>query len=130
MAGKTNYVEAAVVAWMVGKTAMPALPTTYIALFTAAPSDAGGGTEFTGLARKVTAGSDWTTPAGTPRSSSNSTVQDFGTVTVAGTVTHFALMDAASGGNMLGWAALTNSRTFAIGDGARFAVGALVVQDD
>lgn len=130
MAAKSNYMEANVVAWMVGKTAMPSLPTTRVALFTAAPTDAGGGTEFTGLARKTTAGSDWTTPAGTPRSSSNATVLDFGTVTVAGTVTHFGLYDAASGGNLLGWAALTTSRTFAIGDGARFPIGSLVVQDD
>jgi hypothetical protein len=130
MAGKSNYTEGNVVAWMVGKTAMPALPTTRVALFTAAPTDAGGGTEFTGVARKTTAAADWATPSGTPRSSSNATVLDFGTSTAAGTITHFGLMDAASAGNLLGWAALTTPRTVAVGDGLRFPIGSLVVQDD
>lgn len=128
MAAKSDYLENKILEWMVGKTAMPALPTVYVALYTAAPTDAGGGTEFTGLARKATAGSDWTAASG--GAISNATVIDMGTASSGGTVTHFGLHDASSGGNLLGWSTVTTPRTLATGDGARFAIGALDLSDD
>jgi hypothetical protein len=113
----------------------------YLALFTAAPSDSGGGTEVTGgsYARVNLAPLDtnWNaTQGGTSGNSSGSGGQTANAVAITfpaptanwGTVTHFAIMDAASGGNMLIWDALTAARTILSGDPApSFAAGALQV---
>ena len=42
-----------------------------------------------------------------------------------GTITHVAIFDASSGGNMLGWSALTTSRTINDGDILRIPAGDL-----
>jgi hypothetical protein len=127
---KTDYLENKLLDHQVGKTSYT-MPSVWIALFTAAPSDAGGGTEVTGgsYARKSTAGADWVAASG--GSTSNATVQTFVTATGSwGTVTHFALFDASTAGNMLRWAALTTSKTIGSGDVASFPVGNLVLTED
>jgi hypothetical protein len=115
---------------------------TYIALLTAAPSDAGGGTEVTGgsYARVTYASTlaNWagtqgagTTVAssGTGGQTSNNNAITFPAPTANwGTVTHFAMYDASSGGNLLFWAALTASKTINNGDAApSFAAAALTI---
>lgn len=130
MAGLTTYAQQKVLEHIVGKTAFT-MPTVYVALFTAAPSDAGGGTEATGgsYARKVTAGADWAAASGT--SIANAAAITFVTPTASwGTITHFALMDALTVGNMLGWAALTSSQAVGTGNTVSFAIGALTVSLD
>lgn len=115
---------------MLGKTSYT-MPTVYVGLYTAAPSDTGGGTEVTGgsYARKSTAGADWNAAAS--GSSSNANAITFITATGSwGTVTHFGLFDAASAGNLLRWAALTTSKTIGSGDTASFAAAALVCTED
>jgi hypothetical protein len=64
MAGKTAYLERKLIDHSTGKTSYT-MPTVYVGLFTAAPSDAGGGTEVTGgsYARKSTAAADWSAAA-------------------------------------------------------------------
>jgi hypothetical protein len=127
---KSDYAENKVNELLVGKTAFT-LPTAYVALYTAAPSDAGGGTEVTGgsYARKVTAGADWGTSAS--GSIANSNAITFVTASASwGTVTHFGVFDALTTGNLLFWAALTTSKTIGSGDTASFAVGALVHTED
>lgn len=124
------------------RTASFTKPThLYVALFTAAPSDSGGGTEVTGgsYARVdiPPLNSNWTaTQGGTTGASSGTGGQTSNAVAITfpaptanwGTVTHFAIFDASSGGNMLIWDALTASRTILSGDPApSFAVGALVI---
>jgi hypothetical protein len=47
-----------------------------------------------------------------------------------GTITHFALVDASSAGNILFHGDLTTPKTISTGDTASFAVGALVVTED
>jgi len=125
MAGFSDYVENKVLELITGKTAF-STPTAYIALFTAAPSDSGGGTECTGgsYARKQTAGSDWASASG--GAISNSAAITFVTPTGSwGTATHFALMDASTSGNQLGWAALTTPQAIGTGNLVQFAVGEL-----
>jgi hypothetical protein len=127
---KTDYLENKLLDHQTGKTAYT-MPSVWIGLFTVAPSDAGGGTEVTGgsYARKSTAGADWAAASG--GSTSNATVQTFVTASASwGTVTHFALFDAASGGNMLRWAALTTSKAIGSGDVASFPIGNLVLTED
>jgi hypothetical protein len=105
-------------------------PTIHVALSTSAPTDAGGNvSEPSGgaYARKQTAASDWNTASG--RLTDNATALEFAEATASwGTITHFALYDAATGGNFLGWGALTTSKAIGAGDTPRFAAGALDVQ--
>lgn len=91
--------------------------TLYLALFTSSggleDNVSGSQTEVSGngYARKATTGADYTVDAA--GLGSNSVVLDFATVSGGswGTVTHMAIMDAASGGNVLYWAELTNGGT-------------------
>jgi hypothetical protein len=127
---KTDYLENKLLDHQTGKTAYT-MPSVWIALFTVAPSDAGGGTEVTGgsYARKSTAGADWAAASG--GSTSNATVQTFVTASASwGTVTHFGLFDAATSGNLLRWAALTTSKAIGSGDVASFPIGNLVLTED
>lgn len=56
MAGKSDYLENANLNWLRG-TAFPAAPSTlYVGLYSAAPTDAAGGTEFAGNAYARVAG--------------------------------------------------------------------------
>jgi hypothetical protein len=121
---------------------MPALTTVYLALFTVAPTDAGGGTEVSGgsYARVAVACSlaAWagTQAPGTTAASSGTGGQTSNNATVTfvapsadwGTVVAFGIMDALTGGNLLHAASLSVSRTILNGDpGPSFAAGALTV---
>jgi hypothetical protein len=133
MAGFSDAVENKTLELIVGKTAFTT-PTAYVALFTATPSDAGGGTECTGgsYARKITAGSDWTTASA--GSISNAAVITFVTPTGSwGTATHFAIMSSLSGttgADYAAWAALTTPQAIGSGNLVTFAIGALVITLD
>jgi hypothetical protein len=96
----------------------------YIALYTAAPNDAGGGTEVSGggYARKTVAWDAAASPGGT--------TQNTGVVTwtasggAFGTVTHIGIHSASSGaGNLLWHGAMTASKTVNDGDTLEFAAG-------
>jgi hypothetical protein len=131
---KTDYSESKVNELLVGKTAF-ALPSVWVALYTVAPTDAAAsGTEVTGGAyvRKATVAADWANSvSGSPSSIANANPLTFVTATASwGTVVAFALLDAATGGNMLIYATLTTSKTIGTGDTASFAVGALVHTED
>jgi hypothetical protein len=113
----------------------------YVALFTSAPSDAGGGIEVAGgsYARVSLPPLDanWTaTQGGVSGNSSGVTGVTANAVAVQfaaptanwGTVSHFGLFDAATGGNLLIWDALIASRTILASDPApSFAPGALQI---
>lgn len=95
-------------------------PTLHVGLFTSATTDAGGGTEVSGgaYARQSIA---FTT---TDDTSSNTAAVEFPTATASwGSVTHMAIYDAASGGNMLAHGALTANKTISTGDVFRFPAG-------
>lgn len=101
----------------------------YVGLFTAAPSDTGGGTEVSGsaYARKVTG---TITVSGTsPTTATNSAAIEFAAASGGnwGTVTHAAIFDALTTGNMLAWAPLTTSRTINDGDVFRIPASSLTI---
>ena len=114
------------------RTATFAKPAAlWIALLTGAPSDAGGGTEVAGggYARVNLPPSDtnWrATQGGTTGASAGTTGTTANAVVVAfpapsanwGTVSHFAIYDAPTGGNLLIWDALTAARPILAGDPA------------
>lgn len=129
MAGWSDFLENEILDHVFGAAAYTAPATVYVALFTSAPSDSGGGTEVSGgsYARVAVTNNATNFPAASGGAKSNGTVITFPAPTANwGTVTHFAIFDAASAGNMLGWAALSASRVINSGDGApKFAVGDL-----
>ena len=113
--------------------ALASAPTVHVALSTTAPTMAGGNVtepSGNGYARVATTASDWANATDAdPSVLSNAEIVSFPEATGAwGTVTHFALYDASSNGNVVGFGALTASRSPDDGDTARFAVGELVVQ--
>lgn len=108
--------------------------TVYVALCTDAPSDSALGTEPVGdnYSRVAVTNNATNWPNAASGSKSNGTAIIFATASGDGwgTVTHFMVMDVASGGsvtNMLGWADLTNSRTVGSGETPQFAIGTLVL---
>jgi hypothetical protein len=132
MAGKSSYLEAKLIDHTTGKTSYT-MPSVWVGLFTAAPTDAGGGTECTGgsYARKSTAGADWAAASGNPASASNANAILFVTATGTwGTATHFGLFDASTAGNLLRWGVLAVPRLINSGDIPTFAAGTLIVTED
>lgn len=142
MAAMSNYLENKMVDHLLRGTAYTAPGTLYVALYTAAPSDAGGGTEITigtnnySRAAVVSSGSSWanTQASGTGVSSgtggltSNSSAITFAVPSGSwGTVTHFGILDAATAGNLLFQGALTVSQTVNTGNVVSFAAGALQI---
>ena len=102
----------------------------YVALFTAAPSDAGGGTEVSGgsYARELAGLSEATGAGGATANAADIT---FTTATGDwGTVTHVALMDAITAGNMIMWSALDASKAVGSGDTFKINAGELDVVVD
>lgn len=107
MSAFSNYLENAICNWIRG-TAMPSAPAAlYVALFNGDPTDTGtGGTEVTTTIR--TAGRvTGTFGAPTDGVIQNNAIVNFGSAAGSATVSHFALFDAATGGNLLLYAALT-----------------------
>jgi hypothetical protein len=91
-------------------------------LFTAAPGEAGGGTELSGsaYARQTV---DFSTSGAT---TSNDAAIEFPTATGSwGTVTHVGVFDAATSGNLMAYATLSSSKAIATGDVFRVPTGDL-----
>lgn len=121
MAAMSDYLENALTDLIFRGQAFTAPANLYVALYTDATSDAGGGTEVTGgsYARVAMATSlaNWSgtqsagstiASSGTGGASSNNIALTFPAPTADwGTVTHFAILDAASGGNLLFHGALS-----------------------
>ncbi len=103
-------------------------PTLYLALYTAAPTDAGGGTEVAGNGYTRTL---VTFDAAVSGSSDNDIVAQFPTATASwGTVTHFGIFDASTSGNLLFWEALTSSELVDADKVLSFAIGNLTITAD
>jgi hypothetical protein len=137
MAGAiSDYLEDALMKHLFRNTPYTA-GQTWVALFTANPTDAGGGTEVSGggyaRQRVFQDGSTapfWTAPAesGEEMQVKNNSAITFPQATAAwGTVTGVGIFDASTAGNLLWWGALTSSKTVDINDTFSFAANALVV---
>jgi len=129
MAGsKSNYLENEILDHVLGGADYSRPATVYVALYTAAPTDAGGGTEVSGgdYARATVVNNDTNFPAADSGAKSNGTDITFATASDSwGTVVAFGILDAASEGHLLLWADLTASKTIDSGDTAKFAAGDL-----
>jgi len=134
MAGsKSDFLELELLDHVLGNAAYSAPATVYVALYTVAPTDAGGGTEVSGgsYARVAVTNNDTNWPAAAAGAKANGTEITFPEATGDwGEVVAFAILDADTAGNFLYWADLTASKTINSGDTAKFAVGDLDVTED
>lgn len=120
--GMTDYLESALVGHTVRHSSYTSPTTVYLALFTTATDDAGGGTECTG--------GSYARQALTVNSIGVSTADAVFTNMPACTVTHAAIIDASTSGNMLLHNALVGSKTVGAGDTITFAAGDITVVYD
>ena len=134
MAGsKADFLENKLLDHVLGAATYTPPVTIYIALFTVAPSDTGGGTEVTdgSYARVAVTNNATNFPAASGGTKSNGTVITFPQATANwGTVVAHAEMDAPTGGNYLYWGDLTVSKAINSGDTASFGVGDLDWTED
>jgi hypothetical protein len=125
MAGFSDYLEDKVLDHVFGGTAYTAPTTLYVALYTVAPTDTGGGTEVTGGAYARQTGT-FTVSGTNPTTASNSAAIEYPTATANyGTVVAVGILDASSSGNLLAYANLDTSKSVTTGDVFRFDTGDL-----
>lgn len=104
----------------------------YVALYTANPTDAGGAGEVADSgyirqrAHQTTPADGFTAPANGSSSNARNLVFP-AIVDTQLTVTHWAIFDAQTGGNMLYHAPLTNPKTLDPSDVLSFPIGSLTV---
>ena len=124
----SNYLENKVLDHVLGSSALAQPSALYVALSTGSFNDDASGTELSGngYARKVvTFGT-----ASSGSISSNSNVE-FDTATGdQGTISHFGIFDASSGGNLLYHGAFSASKVISTGDVLKIASGSLTVSLD
>lgn len=130
MAGFTNYAEDLVLNW-VFTTQSATRPTSwYVALYTVAPGEGGGGTECSGTSYARQSAS-FSVTGTAPTTASNSAAVEFPTAGGSwGTIVAAAILDASTSGNMIAFADLTTSKTIDTGDVLRFNTGALTITLD
>ena len=130
MAGKSTYLEDKLINHTLRNIAYTQPAVVYVGLYTAAPTDDGGGTEVS------TAGTAYIRKAVTFGAPSSGATSNSGDVTydVAtadwGTVTHFGVFDAVAAGNLLYWAILAAQKVISSGDTAKFTAGDLDISED
>lgn len=135
MAGsKSDFLELELLDHVLGNAAYTApAVSVWIALYTVAPTDAGGGTECTGgsYVRKAVDNDKTTWTVAASGALHNDIEITFVEATASwGTVVAFGIFDAESGDNLLYWADLTVNKTIDSGDTAKFAVGDIEVTED
>ncbi len=122
MSAFSDYLENKVMLHVFGGTAYTAPSTLYLALYTVAPTDTGGGTEVSGTAyaRQTVA---FTV---TNDTASNTSAVEFPTAGSSwGTIVAVGVFDQLTSGNLLAYGNLTASKTIASGDVFRVPAGDL-----
>ena len=141
MSQASDYTEYNILAALLRGVAFPVPAGTYVALYTADPTDAGSGAEVStsnwpaysrqDAAAGAAISTGWAAPSdggGGKRKCTNAKKLTFGkNLGVSVAVTHFGITDAASGGNLLYHKALTASKTVGVNDDLSFGIGSLVV---
>ena len=120
-----NYSEDKILDHVTGKTSFT-MPTAYVALSTADPTDDASGIaepSGNGYARVATTGATWDAASG--GATANAAAISFPTASGSwGTITHFALYDASTDGNMLAHGELDTPTAITTNQIATFAIGA------
>ena len=125
----SDYSEEKILNWLGNNASMPATGNRYIGLFSTNPGETNTGTEETTNIR----------PSGRVQATfataangqiSNSAIIDFGNSFAQVTITHFAIFDAASAGNLIAYGALTNQKQIDVSDEISFPIGTLIITLD
>jgi hypothetical protein len=131
MGGFSDYWENKILDHIFGKGSYTP-PTIYVGLSTTDPTDDASGLaepSGNGYTRVQTSASDW-------NAASNGSLDNSSNITFTqatgnwGTITHFALFDAATAGNMLAHGALSQSKSIGESDTAKFEAGDLQISLD
>jgi len=124
----TDATKNTLIDWVTGKTTPATVATRYVALYNGDPQGAGSEVTTTiRLAGRV----DLTAAMGVAGTgvATNSALIDFGSAAGSATVSHFAVMDAASAGNVLASDVITGgSQSVSTGNSVSFAIGSLSVE--
>lgn len=136
MGAASNYLEIELLDHLLNSLSWTSPASIYVALSTADPTEDGSGIAEPAdtYARQAVTGSPRFTQGaggGDEREAANTNNIEFPEATASwGSITHFALFDAASGGNMLIHGALTNPVSVGAGETVRFKAGDLAVTLD
>jgi hypothetical protein len=133
MGSFSNYMELELLDHVFKVGAYTAATNLYVALLKSTPDDADTGStlpgEVSGGAYARKGCNTWAAAAS--GATSNSIAIEFVQATADwGVVTHFAVVDHSSTGNVIGWGALTVTKNIQSGDQARFATNDLDVTLD
>jgi hypothetical protein len=123
----TNDAETLVLQFLLTTGSVTRPTAWYVGLFTAAPSDTGGGTEVSGgsYARQAV------TLTVSGNLATNGSAIEWPTATADwGSITHVAVFDALTSGTMLLYGALATAKTISTGDVLRIPAGDLDITLD
>lgn len=123
MSSFTDYTENLALTYLFTTGSVTRPTAWFVGLFTAAPSDTGGGTEVTGNGyARVSAGT--ISGSGTATTFTNAAAIEFAAASGGnwGTIGWAGIYSASTGGTLLAWAPLTTSK--AINDGDIFRIPA------
>jgi hypothetical protein len=128
MSSFTDYTENLVLTWLFTGSSATRPTAWYVGLFTAAPSDTGGGTEVSGSAyARVVTGT--ISGSGTATTFTNAAAIEFAAASGGnwGTIGWAGIFDASTGGTLLAWAPLTTSKAINDGDIFRIPASSLTI---
>lgn len=133
MGAKSDYLENKILDHVLGGGDYTRPGHVYFALFTSAPTDAGGGTEITGGSyARVDVTNDATSfPAASGGAKSNGIDVVFPVPSAGwGTAVAVGIFDSSTAGNLLLWCLLTTPRLISTSDDVRFSAGQLDFTED
>jgi hypothetical protein len=128
MGGFSNYWENEVMNHTMGKSSIKS-PSVYIGLSASDPNDDGSGLnepDSNSYSRVRTYAEDWD-------AAFNGCIENVNDISFPlavenwGLITHFALFDAATGGNMIVWGTLSPSKNISSGEIPKFTAGDLIM---
>ncbi len=132
MSAASNYLENAVLNHVLRNTALSQPSGLWLGLFTNTSGNAAANLEAGTLPDEVSGGSygrkSVTFSAASGGTAATSATVTFDAATANwGTITHVAIMDASTSGNVLFWGAVTTSKTIETGDTFQVSSGNLTV---
>ena len=133
MAGKSDYLENAVLNHVIGGPNYARPGVVYLALYTVPPTDAGGGTEVSGAgyARAAVTNNAVNFPAAVAGVKQLAVAQSFPeSAGDWGTVVAMGIFDADPAGNLLYWSLLISSVLIPAGSTATFLSNKLTLTED
>lgn len=133
---KSNSLENSILDHILGGPDYTRVATVYVALYTSAPTDAGGGTQVTGsgYARVSLTNNTTNFPNASSGQKTNGTLISFpqatGDWSAGADITHFAIHSHVSNDAIMYWGSLTTPKKVFNGDTIRIPIGSLVITED